>query len=562
MLRTIIEQEDNKALTKIVMAGAISGAANAGVLAIVNTAAERPQRPSLVLLAMLIVAAGLFAVSLRLCVGMLSNLLEGMLRKMRIRIADKIRRAELVHLESIGTSELYERLTQQTNEISAATWPISTSVQSAVLVLCSIVYLAYTSLAALLLTLGIYGSTAALYYFRDLSSRELMQKAAGTRIRLLDVLSDLLRGFKEVRLRNQRSDELHADFSAHAEQLEQGTIQSNLLQQSNFVFANLSQFALLASAVFILPQFTGSNAQEVQKITAVLLFLFGPVGGVLFGLPAYTKASLACQRISELEQRLDAMVSPPQNKNPQGHAEPFQELTLVDLEFQRKDTEGRPLFTVGPINLTVRAGEIVFLVGGNGSGKTTLLRTMSGLYPPTAGALLVNGVTVTPWNVQAYREKIAAIFTDFHLFKRLYGLQEAQAEQVQKLLEQMEIADKTSLSEGVWTTVELSTGQRKRVAMVVALLEDRPIYIFDEWAADQDPEFRRYFYEGLLQELKRQGKAVIAISHDDRYFNCADRVVTLEYGKVRSIDSHVIPPSAAAPTTELQSDRSHCLTKS
>ena len=555
MLRTLIEQEDSSALTKIVAAGAISGAANAGVLAIVNTAAERPQQPSLVLLAMLIVAAALFAVSLRLCVGMLSDLLEGVLRKMRIRIVDKIRRAELLDLESIGTSELYERLTQQTNEISAATWPISTSVQSAVLVLCSIVYLAYISLAALLLTLGIYGSAAALYYIRDLSSRELMQKTAWTRIRLLDVLSDLLRGFKEVRFRTQRSEEIQTDFSAHAEQLEKGTIQSNFLQQSNFVFANMSQFALLAGTVFILPQFTGSNAQEVQKITAALLFMFGPVGGVLFGLPAYSRASLACQNICNLEQRLDAMISSPQSTNQPGPTTPFQELALVDLEFQRKDTEGRPIFTVGPINLTVRAGEIVFLVGGNGSGKTTLLRTMSGLYPPTAGSLLVNGAPVTPRNVQAYREQIAAIFTDFHLFKKLYGLKEAKAEQVQKLLEQMEIADKTSVSEGAWTTVDLSTGQRKRVAMVVALLEDRPIYIFDEWAADQDPEFRRYFYEGLLQDLKRQGKSIIAISHDDRYFHCADRVVTLEYGKVRSIDIHPISQITAAPTMELQSDQ-------
>lgn len=141
----------------------------------------------------------------------------------------------------------------------------------------------------------------------------------------------------------------------------------------------------------------------------------------------------------------------------------------------------------------MRAGEIVFLVGGNGSGKTTLLRALTALYAPTAGKLLVNGIPVRSHNVQSYREMTAAIFTDFHLFKMLYGFPEIQKEKVDKLLAQLEIAHKTTLSDKVWSTVDLSTGQRKRVAMVVALLEDRPIYIFDEWAADQDPEFRRYF---------------------------------------------------------------------
>ena len=537
MLWTLIDKQGAGAQKRILAAGAISGAANAGVLAIVNAVADRPEQPSLMMLGMLLAAAALFAVSLRICVGTLSSLIEALLREMRIRLVDKIRRAELLGLESVGTSEIYEQLTQQTNEVSSSAWPISMGVQAGVMLACSVLYLAYVSLPALLLTIVVYGGTATLYYFRERISQQLLQATSKTRIQLLDVLSDLLRGFKEARFRTQRGKEIQEDFSGYAKSLEQGTIQTNLLQQGNFVFANLSQFALLGAVVFVLPQFTEDGAQSVQKITAALLFMFGPIGALLFGLPAYSKADLACQNILALEHKLDAMAPPPPSENPLGIAEPFRELELVDVEFERKDAAGQPLFTVGPISFSVRAGEIVFLVGGNGSGKTTLLRTLTALYLPTAGALRVNGVPVTIRNVQSYREQIAAIFTDFHLFKKLYGLPDAQADRAQQLLAQMEIADKTHLAEGSWSTVDLSTGQRKRIAMVVALLEDRPIYIFDEWAADQDPEFRRYFYEGLLQELKQQGKAVIAISHDDRYFHCADRVITLEYGKVRSINS-------------------------
>ena len=136
---------------------------------------------------------------------------------------------------------------------------------------------------------------------------------------------------------------------------------------------------------------------------------------------------------------------------------------------------------------------------------------------------------------------ITAIFSDFHLFRKLYGIANGSSAELRSLLEKFQLSQKTQLIDDEWKTIDLSTGQRKRLAMVTALLEDRPIYVFDEWAADQDPEFRQYFYEVLLQDLKGRGKTVIAISHDDRYFSCADQVVTLDYGKLSSIKSHRLP---------------------
>jgi putative ATP-binding cassette transporter len=164
------------------------------------------------------------------------------------------------------------------------------------------------------------------------------------------------------------------------------------------------------------------------------------------------------------------------------------------------------------------------------------MKVLTGLYPATGGEMRIDGQRLRPENVAAYREMYSAIFSDFHLFSRLYGLLDVDEQAVLTLLRQMQIDDKTSFEKGRFTKRDLSTGQRKRLAMIVALLEDRPICLFDEWAADQDPEFRKYFYDELIPALKRRGKTVIAVSHDDRYFHCADRVVTLEYGKVRSIE--------------------------
>ncbi len=68
--------------------------------------------------------------------------------------------------------------------------------------------------------------------------------------------------------------------------------------------------------------------------------------------------------------------------------------------------------------------------------------------------------------------------------------------------------------------------------MIIALLENRPLLLLDEWTADQDPQFRLFFYTQLLPKLKSQGKTIVLINHDDRYFSTADRVIKMEYGQI------------------------------
>jgi putative ATP-binding cassette transporter len=178
---------------------------------------------------------------------------------------------------------------------------------------------------------------------------------------------------------------------------------------------------------------------------------------------------------------------------------------------------------------------VVFLVGGNGSGKTTLAMLLTGLYTPETGTVLIDGQPlIDDTDRAAYRQCFAAVFSDFHLFEELPGSDDpAMEDRARHYIRLLRMDHKVDVHAGRLTTIALSTGQRKRLALVSAWLEDRPVYLFDEWAADQDPAFKAVFYNTLLPDLKARGKAVIVISHDDAYFHVADRIIKLVDGQIQ-----------------------------
>ena len=191
---------------------------------------------------------------------------------------------------------------------------------------------------------------------------------------------------------------------------------------------------------------------------------------------------------------------------------------------------------LGPVDLSFRRGELVFLAGGNGSGKTTLAKLLAGLYRPTAGEIRVNGVPVaTDADREAYRQRFSAVFWDFHLFDRLLGIDRPGLdEEVRGHLARLGLGRRLEVAGGRFSTLDLSTGQRKRLALATLWLEDRPVCLFEEWAADQDPGWKEVFYRELLPELKVRGRTLFVISHDDRFYGVADRLIRLEAGRVAS----------------------------
>lgn len=544
MLSDIYKDESGESKLKLGLAVLIPSVVDATIVTVLQAGAQAGSEagPELFLFFCALCVIRLFVLrhSIRTCAATT----EKVLCEIRVRIADKLRRVEIQGLEKIGSAEIFNLVTQATTTISDSIWTLVDTLQSIVMIAGISIYFFSLSPPGFILALIFFGGGGLVFYQRRRQVKALMRKARATQVDLFKFLTALLAGGKEVRLRSQRGAELLVDLEQMARGLRAGPLQITSIFLQNFITARLLLFSLLATLVFILPRLVPLDAGLLSALVASAVFLFGPLANVLRSLPEYERAELAAAGLQSLEERLELAATDSVNvpdDSPSPFSGGFSVIEANQLGFAYSDPAGGPSFSLGPVSFSLRAGEIVFFVGGNGSGKTTLLKLLCGLYSPTSGSLRINGLAIEASNLQAYRELFSAIFTDFHLFKRLYGIPQDSADKVQDLLVQMQIAGKTSYGPAGFSSLDLSTGQRKRIAMVVALLEDRPIYIFDEWAADQDPEFRSYYYLELLPHLKRQGKTILAISHDDRFFHCADRVVFMEYGSIRSIDTYPQP---------------------
>jgi putative pyoverdin transport system ATP-binding/permease protein len=247
----------------------------------------------------------------------------------------------------------------------------------------------------------------------------------------------------------------------------------------------------------------------------------------------FGRASVALEKVERLGITLAASATEETPVRQLKADLPFKQLELIDVTHSYRREKEEADFVLGPINLTFTPGELVFLVGGNGSGKSTLAKILTGLYFPEGGGIQLNGKPVTKQNLDDYRQLFSVVFGDFYLFENLLGLNTPNLDkQAREYLEHLHLDHKVKVENGVLSTTSLSQGQRKRLALLTAYLEDRPFYLFDEWASDQDPQFKAVFYTQLLPELKARGKTVLVITHDDKYFYIADRVIKLDYGKV------------------------------
>ena len=397
------------------------------------------------------------------------------------------------------------------------------------------VYILSLSLPAFAITISL-STFAIVYYFQ--CHKAFMRKldiARTTEDAFFGLLAHLLEGFKEVKMNASRSDDLHQNYlSRNAAETAEARIDGGHIVAKLQILAQAFFYILIAALIFLLPSLTDISEETIIRLTAVNLFLAGPIINVLIAAPNLARANAAARGIDQLSETLhvgeNGALDHPSAVRLSRISE-VHELRGEGLTFSYRDEDGGPVFTMGPLDVRFGTGELTFLVGGNGSGKTTFLKVLAGLYRQERGRVRLNEVQIDEHNRPLYREFFSLITADVHLFDKLYGQADVDEEQVLALLERVGLAQKTTFVDGRFTNLELSTGQRKRLALVVALLEDRPVCLFDEVAADQDPQFRHFYYETLLPELREQGRTVLAVAHEDRFLEKGDRILRMDFGR-------------------------------
>lgn len=541
-LLQLLRRESAVSLHWLVLLAAMAGISSALVLAVINTSAglaepstgtaggpaEPPSTGRHALLFVVIMA--IYAVSQWKLYSTATAEIEKILDRVRVRVADKIRRCDLMPIERLGQTVIYAGLTKEAQTVSQAATLVIMSAQAAVLVVFTALYVAYLSLVAFVLTAAVAVMTSVLHLRRARRMSLAIHDLSVRENDLFDSLRHFLDGFKEVRMSRPRSDDLFAHFTAISADTTARKCHAHGQIAQTFIFSQMSFYALLGVVVFLVPRLSQTHAGPVVSITAAVLFLMGPITTLVGTVPNLAIADAAVDNLASLEAALDRALS--NGFDAPAPRTEFQEIEFEDVVFHYDETERGDAFSVGPINLVLKAGETVFVAGGNGSGKSTFLKLLTALYHPHQGVIRVDGKVLRPDAGESYRSLFSTVFTDYHLFDRLYGLLDARQEGIDRAIEYVELTGKTRVVDGRFETLDLSGGQRKRLALLVSLLEDRPIYVFDEMAADQDPAFRRKFYEEILPTLRRSGRTVVAVTHDDKYFGATDRLLKMEEGRV------------------------------
>ncbi len=518
----LVRREMHGSLPKLVFMSSVGGISNASILAAINTGVQDAgggQKPGLWAASLFLIALFLFYRSQQYVTITATAEIEAIIHKLRVRLMDMIRHSELLELERIGRSRIVAAVTSDTAVLTQASNMLCFTVQGAVLIFFVGLYVAYLSLTAFALTVVIVTGAGFIFHLKNKRLAAQKGESAAWERRLFDRLVDFLDGFKEVRLNAARSEDLFDDALEVSKTAANIKIRTQAETFKMIVTSQISMYILLGAVVFVAPNLSDTlGGSSIAKTTTALLFIVGACFGLVQSIPILLNANAAADRIERLQAALHATVV---NTERVAIAAPkrFERIEMHNVTFRYIDKFSDTVFKIGPIDFSLRAGELVFITGGNGSGKSTFLRVLSGLYPPDSGEVLLDGRPVTNATRDQYRGLMSAIFFDYHLFQRLYGLPDATPAEIERLMAQFRLTDKTSLVNGEFRTLDLSGGQRRRLALIVSMLEKRPIMILDEWTAEQDPEFRRKFYDELLPDMMRAGATIVVITHDDRYLD-------------------------------------------
>lgn len=450
----------------------------------------------------------------------------------RVQIIEQLLNTPYDSFENIENGKIHAALNNDTETISGFVNALVNGLTGVITLVTCFIYLGTIDLIGMVFSVLVIGIGIGLFLYISSIAEKKFEQNRDVQNQFFKFINDMVDGFKELCINRIKRSEFSKDMEESCKKYRDTRIDGENLFVGVSVLGEILYIFVVGLVVFLFPiLFPSIQNNTLRSYVLIYLYMGGIVNQEIYLVPGLMRVMVSWRRIIQFINEVTVEKS---TSSPVGHVyEENIEIKVSNVKYQYKNDSGEQ-FSVGPISIDFQSGEIVFISGGNGSGKSTLAKLISGLYKPDEGEIALNGKKIEPEELGSY---YTAIFSDFYLFDKMYGIEyKKKYDEIKKYLKILRIEDKVSIRDGFFSSVKLSTGQRKRLALLVSYLENKPIFLFDEWAADQDPEYRQFFYKVLLPELKARGKIVIAITHDDRYFKDADKHIKMETGQIVSLD--------------------------
>jgi len=514
---------------------AISGVANAAVLFIVINAFFLTHVKTY-LLYYFVLGVFVSIATTKVAQTMLIKTANGVVYDLRLKLINKMFSTRYQRFETLDSGEIYTTINNDTDTLGNSPNTFMIIITGLVTLASIFTYLAILAPVPTLMTLGIIFVIIVFYSIVGQSAQRLMGQARDTQDVFMQLIDGLVKGFKELVLHRNKKEEYNNELQDVCLKYREKRNLAYIKFVNVMVIGNSMLIFLLGIISFGFEKmFPALPSYTLLSFIFIFVYMIGPITLVMGTLPEATKISVSWNRIQNfLKETPEQPPAPLSEEELSRGKNNVKNLKARNLLFKYESKDEHDTFVLGPLDFEANKGEVLFVTGGNGSGKTTLAKILTGLYIPTQGTIEVDGKELNNGQLGEY---YSVVFSDFHLFEKLYNVDlENRDQEIQQYLKVLDLEGKVHLRDGAFSTVDLSGGQRKRLALLKCYLEDYPIYLFDEWAADQDPEFRRFFYRTLLSKMKEQGKIVIAITHDDNYFDTADKIIKMDRGKIETIE--------------------------
>ncbi|WP_081159381.1 cyclic peptide export ABC transporter [Niastella populi] len=521
---------------RVFLFGIAAGLSNTALISIINETIKYgidKKAPSLLLFFGYITALLLYFLLQYFYQSLLIKSAQTLILQSRETLIEKIRKSNLRSYEKVGSTRLFVLLAHDTNTIGTIATLSSSVIIALIVISGSLIYLLSISIKGFLLTVGIISVSLLITFSMQKANIKRIKKLLELETVFLNFIRNMLTGIKEVKMDSKISEGIYnTHLKPYMNDIHEKKTSNNISQARFALLGQLIFFITMGFILFVFPMLQISITRNPAQFVIVLLYILSPIQMLIPLIPQFSHIKATMERMASIKDMLE---EEPLSHTTENSYKQFETISFKDVIYTYEPIADKPDFRLGPVNFDIQAGDLIFILGENGSGKSTLIKVLTGLYTANKGSIQLDDDPISHRNIQLYRNLFGVIFTDNHLFEHLYGVDDISTAHIDQLIEKTGLTEKVNFQENRFNTIDLSEGQKKRIALINVLLRDKPIYIFDEWAANQDPDFRDYFYNVLIPELNNQQKTVIVITHDDRYLHIAKRLFKMEDGLLEEV---------------------------